>query len=89
MFADTIPAWASLLVVISSFSVSYAQAPDASVLIKEIGRASNDSLLWGPYRPNLYFGVRPRIPKSLMTGLLWTKPDNFQSVQTGALLLLS
>lgn len=26
------------------------------------------SLLWGAYRPNLYFGLRPRIPNSLMTG---------------------
>jgi len=44
-------------------------------------KLSNESLLWGPYRPNLYFGVRPRIPKSLMTGLLWAKVDSFQGVQ--------
>lgn len=43
--------------------------------------ASNDSLLWGPYRPNLYFGVRPRIPKSLLTGLMWTNADNFANAQ--------
>ncbi|KAL8981425.1 MAG: hypothetical protein Q9205_003783 [Flavoplaca limonia] len=42
---------------------------------------SNETLLWGPYRPNLYFGVRPRIPKSLTTGLLWAKVDSFQDVQ--------
>ena len=42
---------------------------------------SNETLLWGPYRPNLYFGVRPRIPKSLTTGLLWAKVDNFQEGQ--------
>jgi mannosyl-oligosaccharide glucosidase len=58
-----------------------ADVDDASVLISEIGRVSNQSLLWGPYRPNLYFGVRPRMPKSLMTGLLWAKVDNFQDVQ--------
>ena len=54
---------------------------DASILIDEIGRTSNQSLLWGPYRPNLYFGVRPRIPKSLKAGLLWAKVDNYQDVQ--------
>lgn len=43
--------------------------------------ASNDSLLWGPYRPNLYFGVRPRIPKSLLTGLMWTNVDDFGRAQ--------
>ncbi|EJU05594.1 glycoside hydrolase [Dacryopinax primogenitus] len=31
----------------------------------------SQSLLWGTYRPNLYFGMRPRLPKSLMTGLMW------------------
>lgn len=47
----------------------------------ENAKLSNDSLLWGPYRPNLYFGIRPRLPKSLLTGLLWAKVDTFDSVQ--------
>jgi hypothetical protein len=34
-------------------------------------RASNSTLFWGTYRPNLYFGVRPRLPHSVMTGLMW------------------
>ncbi|PGH17266.1 hypothetical protein AJ80_04908 [Polytolypa hystricis UAMH7299] len=55
---------------------------DASILINEIGRASNQSLLWGPYRPNLYFGVRPRIPQSLLMGLLWAKVDDYATAQT-------
>jgi mannosyl-oligosaccharide glucosidase len=49
--------------------------------VAEIEKASNDSLLWGPYRPNLYFGVRPRIPKSLMGGLMWTRVEDYESVQ--------
>ncbi|KAF2015320.1 glycoside hydrolase family 63 protein [Aaosphaeria arxii CBS 175.79] len=53
----------------------------ASAQVAEIEKASNASLLWGPYRPNLYFGVRPRIPKSLMGGLLWTRVEDYQSVQ--------
>ncbi|OQV04143.1 hypothetical protein CLAIMM_09071 [Cladophialophora immunda] len=43
--------------------------------------ASNDTLLWGPYRPNLYFGVRPRVPNSLLTGLLWANTDNYGTAQ--------
>ena len=58
-----------------------AAADDTGILYKEIARNTNQSLLWGPYRPNLYFGVRPRIPKSLMGGLMWSKVDNFQDVQ--------
>ncbi|OTB07737.1 glycoside hydrolase family 63 protein [Hypoxylon sp. CI-4A] len=54
---------------------------DENVLNAEVGRLNNQSLLWGPYRPNLYFGVRPRIPKSVTTGLLWAKVDNYADVQ--------
>ena len=38
------------------------------------------SLLWGPYRPNLYFGLRPRLPQSLMTGLMWFGTHEFSSI---------
>ena len=54
----------------------------AQQVLSENAKVSNESLLWGPYRPNLYFGVRPRIPKSLMTGLIWAKVDSFQGVQS-------
>ncbi|KAG6827909.1 hypothetical protein H0H92_010007 [Tricholoma furcatifolium] len=40
----------------------------------------NDTLLWGPYRPNLYFGLRPRLPQSLMTGLIWFGTQDYQSI---------
>ena len=53
----------------------------AQEVLHETSKQSNETLLWGPYRPNLYFGVRPRIPKSLMTGLLWAKVDSFNNVQ--------
>ncbi|KAI1406522.1 glycoside hydrolase family 63 protein [Hypoxylon fuscum] len=62
-------------------TVSVCEASNENVLNAEIGRLNNQSLLWGPYRPNLYFGVRPRIPKSLATSLLWAKVDNYVDVQ--------
>ncbi|CAL9216405.1 unnamed protein product [Arabidopsis halleri] len=30
-----------------------------------------ESLYWGTYRPQVYFGVRARTPKSLVVGLMW------------------
>ncbi|KZT65471.1 glycoside hydrolase family 63 protein [Daedalea quercina L-15889] len=47
-----------------------------------LAQSANDteSLLWGAYRPNLYFGLRPRIPQSLMTGLLWFGTQDYQSL---------
>lgn len=63
--------------LLTSAYAALAAAEDANVFTK----ASNDSLLWGPYRSNLYFGVRPRAPKSLLTGLLWSRVEDFVSVQ--------
>jgi mannosyl-oligosaccharide glucosidase len=56
-------------------------ADDSAILSKEHARETNQSLLWGAYRPNLYFGVRPRIPNSLMGGLMWSKVDTYQDGQ--------
>ena len=52
-----------------------------STVAHEAARASNESLLWGPYKPNLYFGVRPRIPNSVFAGLMWAKVDNYATAQ--------
>ncbi|KAH9853984.1 glycoside hydrolase [Lenzites betulinus] len=45
-------------------------------------KSTNDSetLTWGAYRPNLYFGLRPRLPQSVMTGLAWFGTQDYQSV---------
>jgi len=43
--------------------------------------AVNDTIIWGPYRPNLYFGLRPRLPQSLMTGLMWFGTHDYASLQ--------
>jgi len=48
---------------------------------------TDKSLLWGPYRPNLYFGIRPRLPQSLMTGLIWFSTVSYQSVQSAFAIL--
>lgn len=66
--------------------LSVAAADDSAILYNEVARAANDSLLWGPYRPNLYFGVRPRLPKSFLGGLMWSRVDNYQDVQNSEFL---
>lgn len=73
----------------SSFVLGCAYAAnDVSVLINEVAKANNQSLLWGPYKPNLYFGVRPRIPKSLTAGLMWAKVDDYATAQASTLPVL-
>ena len=41
---------------------------------------NSDPLFWGTYRPNLYFGLRPKVPQSLMTGLMWFGTQDYQSI---------
>src|SRR3954469_18946384 len=64
---------------------SVRAAEDVNILTTEIAREQNSSLLWGPYRPNVYFGVRPRIPKSFTGGLMWAKVDDFVNIQNSKL----
>ncbi|RYP12647.1 hypothetical protein DL767_011182 [Monosporascus sp. MG133] len=71
----------SFLSLSSLTASSVAALEDEAILHSELGRSNNQSLFWGPYRPNLYFGVRPRIPKSLITALMWAKVDNYVEVQ--------
>jgi len=42
--------------------------------------SEDQSLLWGTYRPNLYFGLRPRLPQSLMSGLMWWGTQDYPSM---------
>lgn len=64
---------------------AYATASDyddVSILTKQVAKANNQSLLWGPYKPNLYFGVHPRIPKSVTAGLMWANVDSYEIAQS-------
>lgn len=51
------------------------------LLVNTTLASSNSSLLWGTYRPNLYFGTRPRLPESIMTGLMWFDANDLQGFQ--------
>ncbi|KIJ27409.1 glycoside hydrolase family 63 protein [Sphaerobolus stellatus SS14] len=56
--------------------------PLSLLLSTAVEAANNDSqsLFWGTWRPNLYFGLRPRLPHSLMTGLMWFGTQDYLSV---------
>jgi hypothetical protein len=53
-------------------------ATQAAAQLVHSNYTDTQSMLWGAYRPNLYFGVRPRIPQSLMTGLMWYGTQDHQ-----------
>lgn len=56
-----------------------AGSASAELDFESHAHATNQSLLWGTYRPNLYFGLRPRLPNSLLTGLMWFGTHDYQS----------
>lgn len=37
---------------------------------------SHDSLFWGPYNSGRYLGIRPRVPESLLSGLIWFNAES-------------
>ncbi|PHH69374.1 hypothetical protein CDD82_7805 [Ophiocordyceps australis] len=59
-----------------------ASADDA-LMAGELSRLNNQSLFWGPYKPNLYFGVRPRTSPGLWTGLMWGRIQTYEDVKDG------
>ncbi|PFH63066.1 hypothetical protein XA68_18203 [Ophiocordyceps unilateralis] len=69
--------------VLLAAAVLVSASGDESVLTAEINRLNNQSLFWGPYKPNLYFGLRPRVPKALWTGLMWGRMENFEDIKDG------
>ncbi|EST05453.1 Glycoside hydrolase, family 63 [Kalmanozyma brasiliensis GHG001] len=52
--------------------------PPEAQQAKELADAS---LLWGTYRPQIYFGLRPRLPDSLLTGLAWFGLQDYANYQ--------
>jgi mannosyl-oligosaccharide glucosidase len=66
-----------LLLVTLLLSVCYGLEQSTA---EAYAKASRDSLLWGAYRPNTYFGVRPRIPHSLTSGLFWFNADDVNNI---------
>lgn len=68
--------WSAVLLLACTSNVAFAQAETAI-----FSKTTNDSLLWGPYRPNLYFGVRQRQPSSLIAGLMWGGVEDFNKIQ--------
>lgn len=49
-------------------------APPLQADARPFGGEHSNALLWGTYRPQVYFGVRARLPRSPLLGLMWLNP---------------
>lgn len=65
------------------FTAVVAAVLSAGLVLASAADSENDSsLFWGTYRPNLYFGLRPRVPNTLMTGFMWHGLNDYQSIMS-------
>lgn len=64
------------MVLFSGFVIAQS-IEDIEPIAEEYEKLNQKSLNWGPYRSNLYVGIRPRIPNSLLSGLLWFPSETF------------
>ncbi|CDK28708.1 unnamed protein product [Kuraishia capsulata CBS 1993] len=71
--------WLAVLIWFSGICFAFSSSEDPIDALYE--SASKDSLLWGPYRSNLYVGVRPRVPRSLLSGLMWFNVDSHAPIR--------
>jgi mannosyl-oligosaccharide glucosidase len=62
-------AWTGVMALLLLFFLS---------LLAEVSSSSTEAewQTWGPYRPNLYFGVRPLVPESFLMGLMWASGES-------------
>jgi hypothetical protein len=58
------------------FALLFTILPPASAV--ETTVFTGNESLWGPYRPNVYLGLRPRVPNSLIAGLMWGKLEDVE-----------
>lgn len=66
------------------FALGRARAVEGDV---DLEKQANDSLIWGTYRPGLYFGLKPRVPASLLTGIAWFGAHDYESYKRASLLV--
>jgi mannosyl-oligosaccharide glucosidase len=68
---------ASVVLAIALVALAYTIA--AEVEYDPTKPLEDPSLIWGTYRPQIYFGVRPAISNSILSGLLWFSPTRYDS----------
>lgn len=71
----------SLLAFAFSLEFNLNSPPSRESPLGKYEQLSHDSLLWGPYRSGNYLGIRPRLPNSLMSGLMWFNVDTHAAIQ--------
>ncbi|WFD29638.1 mannosyl-oligosaccharide glucosidase [Malassezia sp. CBS 17886] len=67
--------------VVAALAGAVAGARGAAAAPASADDAHAPSTLWGTYRPQLFFGMRPRVPETLLTGLAWFSPADYRNMK--------
>ncbi|KAI8620462.1 putative mannosyl-oligosaccharide glucosidase [Chytriomyces sp. MP71] len=70
------------MVLFLSIALAVVSAASASGNFQAQHSAANSSLLWGTYRPQVYFGTRTRTADAVLTGLMWHDVHEYQNYQS-------
>ena len=60
--------------VLMNLPIAHGQAS----LVMDTGEY-NETMYWGTYRPNLYFGMRSRSTDSVLSGIIWHDITSLES----------
>ena len=73
----------STLVLAGAMLVPGGRAQQSSAELNSSTSAfvEDPALLWSTYTPQLYFGIRPRLPKSITNGLMWFGLNDWEGLQ--------
>jgi mannosyl-oligosaccharide glucosidase len=71
----------SSVVLAGSLLSSTAQAqPQVEFNSSASAFVEDPALLWSTYAPQLYFGIKPRLPKSITNGLMWFGLNDYEGL---------
>lgn len=81
MKLSTLVLWTLVSFLSHAFAIEFSIPAGANIEMRDDSHLlEEDTLLWGPYRSGLYFGIRPRIPRSLLSGLMWYNVDSYANI---------
>lgn len=70
----------SLILAGSLLSLTAQAQPQVEFNSSASAFVEDPALLWSTYAPQLYFGIKPRLPKSITNGLMWFGLNDYEGL---------
>jgi mannosyl-oligosaccharide glucosidase len=73
----------ALFLLSLSITCQFSSAHRGVTQLSKPHQDDRTAMLWGPFRPNLYFGLRARTPDSPLIGLMWGEKNGQHLTEYG------